>query len=55
MMSAVLLIIGCVLLIFWFLGFIGSNTLGGFIYIALASGIILLAGSLLHRVVRRSP
>jgi hypothetical protein len=55
MMSAILLIIGFVLLIFWFLGFIGSYTLGGFIYIALSAGIILLAGSLMHRLVRRSP
>ena len=52
-MSTVPLIVGIFLLIVWLLGLVGSYTLGGFIYIALIAGLILVAVSLLSRLRRR--
>lgn len=44
-----LLIIGVVLLILWLLGLVSSYTLGGFIYVALVIGLILVVVSLVSR------
>ena len=52
-MGNVLLIIGIILLALWLLGLVSSYTLGGFIYIALFIGLILLAVSLVPRFRRR--
>ena len=45
----VLLTIGVVLLVLWLLGLVSSYTLGGFIYVALVIGLILVAVSLVSR------
>lgn len=45
----VLLIIGALLLVVWLLGLVGSYRLGGFVYIALVLGLILVAVSLVTR------
>jgi hypothetical protein len=52
-MSTVALIIGVVFLFLWLLGFVSSYTLGGFISIALIAGIVLVAVSLMHRLLIR--
>jgi hypothetical protein len=49
-MVNVLLIIGIVLVILWLLGLVSAYTLGGFIYVALIIGLILVVGSLVFRV-----
>ncbi|MGA2763719.1 MAG: DUF5670 family protein [Spirochaetia bacterium] len=46
----VLLIVGIVLLVLWLLGLGSSYTLGGFIYVALVIGIILVIVALAARV-----
>jgi len=46
----VLLVIGIVLLVLWLLGLGSSYTLGGFIYVALVIGIILVIVALAARV-----
>ena len=49
-MFGVLLAIGLILLVLWLLGFIGAFSLGGFLYIALVIGIILVIVSLVPRL-----
>jgi hypothetical protein len=51
-MSA-LLLVGIILLALWLLGLVSSYTLGGFIYIALVVGLVLVAVSLVPRIRRR--
>jgi hypothetical protein len=46
----VLLIIGIILLVLWILGLASSYTLGGFVYVALVIGLILVIVSLVPRV-----
>ena len=46
----ILLIIGIVLLVLWILGLASSYTLGGFVYVALVIGLILVIVSLTTRV-----
>jgi hypothetical protein len=48
-----LLAIGLVLLVLWLLGLVSSFTMGGFIYVALVIGIILVIVSLVPRLRRR--
>ena len=48
-MFNVLLVIGLILLVLWLLGFVGSVSLGGFLYVALVIGIILVIVSLVPR------
>jgi hypothetical protein len=48
-MTNVLLIIGVILLVLWLLGLVSSYTLGGFIYVALVIGLILVVVSLIPR------
>jgi hypothetical protein len=45
-----LLIIGVILLVLWFLGLVSSYTLGGFVYVALVVGLILVVVSLVPRI-----
>lgn len=45
----VLLVIGIILLVLWLLGLGTSYTLGGFIYVALVIGLILVVVSLVTR------
>jgi hypothetical protein len=45
----VLLVIGIILLALWLLGQVSSYTLGGFIYVALVIGLILVVVSLFTR------
>jgi hypothetical protein len=52
-MFNVLLVIGVILLVLWLLGFVGSFSLGGFLYVALVIGIILVIVSLVPRFRRR--
>jgi hypothetical protein len=47
--GTVLLIIGIILLALWLLGFASSYTLGGFIYVVLVIGLILVVVSLVTR------
>ena len=47
-MSA-LLFVGIILVVLWFLGLVSSYTLGGFIYIALVIGLVLVVVSLVPR------
>ena len=49
-MVSVLLVIGIILLLLWVLGLISSYTLGGFIYVALAVGLVLVVVSLIPRI-----
>ena len=49
----VLLIIGIILVVLWLLGLVSSYTLGGFVYIALVIGLILVVISLVPRFRRR--
>jgi hypothetical protein len=51
-MSA-LLFVGIILVALWLLGLVSSYTLGGFIYIALVIGLVLVAVSLVPRIRRR--
>jgi Family of unknown function (DUF5670) len=44
-----LLVIGVVLLALWLLGLVSSYTLGGFIYVALVIGLVLVVVSLVSR------
>jgi len=48
-----LLIIGIILLVLWFLWLVSSYTLGGYVYLALVIGLILVAISLVPRFRRR--
>jgi hypothetical protein len=48
-----LLAIGLVLLVLWLLGLVSSFTMGGFIYVALVIGIVLVIISLVPRLRRR--
>ena len=50
----VLLIIGIILLVLWLLGIVSAYTLGGFIYVVLVIGLILVVVSLVTRTRRRS-
>jgi hypothetical protein len=52
-MFDVLLVIGLILLVLWLLGFVGSFTMGGFIYVLLVIGIIMVIVSLVPRIRRR--
>jgi len=45
----VLLVVGIVLLVLWLIGLGSSYTLGGFIYVALFIGLVLVAISLAAR------
>jgi hypothetical protein len=45
----ILLIVGSVLLVLWLLGLGTSYTLGGFIYVALVIGLILVVVALVAR------
>ena len=49
----ILLIIGIILVVLWLLGLVSSYTLGGFVYIALVIGLILVVVSLVPRFRRR--
>jgi hypothetical protein len=49
----VLLGIGIILVILWVLGLVTSYTLGGFIYVALVIGLVLVVVSLVPRIRRR--
>ena len=49
-MFDILLIIGVILLVLWILGLVTSYTLGGFIYVALVIGLILVAVSFVVRL-----
>lgn len=49
-MTNILLIIGIILLVLWLLGLVSSYTLGGFIYVALIIGLILVVVSLVPRI-----
>ena len=49
-MFSVLLIIGIILLVLWLLGFVGTVSLGSFLYVALVIGIILVIISLVTRL-----
>jgi hypothetical protein len=48
-----LLVVGVILLALWLLGLVSSYTLGGFIYIALVIGLVLVVVSLVPRIRRR--
>jgi hypothetical protein len=48
-MSA-LLVIGIILVVLWLLGLVSSFTLGGFIYVALVIGLVLVVVSLVPRI-----
>ena len=52
-MFNILLVIGIILLVLWLLGLVSSFTLGGFIYVALVIGLILVIVSLVPRFRRR--
>jgi hypothetical protein len=52
-MFNVLLVVGLILLVLWLLGFVGSVSLGSFLYVALVVGIILVIVSLVPRIRRR--
>ena len=49
----VLLILGGILLVLWLLGLGTSHALGGFIYVVLVIGLILVAVALVTRCRRR--
>jgi hypothetical protein len=49
-MFDVLLVIGIILLVLWVLGLVSSYTLGGFVYVALVVGLILVVISLVPRI-----
>ena len=48
-----LMVIGIILLVLWLLGLVSSFTMGGFIYVALIIGLVLLVISLVPRFRRR--
>jgi hypothetical protein len=48
-----LLVVGIILLVLWLLGLVSSYTLGGFIYVALVIGLVLVVVSLVPRIRRR--
>ena len=48
-MYNLLLSIGIILLVLWALGLVSSYTMGGFIYVALVIGLILVVASLVAR------
>lgn len=48
-MVNLLLVIGIILLVLWILGLVTSTTLGGFVYVALVIGVILIIISLVQR------
>jgi hypothetical protein len=52
-MVNILLVIGIILLVLWVLGLASSYTLGGFIYVALVIGLVLVVVSLVPRIRRR--
>jgi hypothetical protein len=41
-MFNLLMVIGVILLVLWLLGLVTSTTLGGFVYVALVIGVILI-------------
>lgn len=45
-----LLIVGIILLVLWVLGLVSSYTLGGYIYVVLVIGLILVVISLVPRI-----
>jgi Family of unknown function (DUF5670) len=47
--GTILLVVGIVLVVLWLLGLGTSYTLGGFIYVVLVIGLILVAVSLVAR------
>ena len=47
---SVLSVIGIVLLVLWLLGLVSSYTLGGFVYVALVIGLILVVISIIPRI-----
>jgi hypothetical protein len=47
---SVLSVIGIVLLVLWLLGLVSSYTLGGFIYVALIIGLVLLVVGFVPRL-----
>jgi hypothetical protein len=49
-MVNILFIIGIILLILWVLGLVSSYTLGGFVYVALVIGLVLIVVSLIPRI-----
>jgi hypothetical protein len=49
-MFNILLIIGVILLVLWLLGLVSSYTLGGFVYVALVVGLVLVVVSLIPRI-----
>jgi len=51
-MSA-LLAVGIILVALWLLGLVSSYTLGGFIYVVLVIGLVLVVVSLVPRIRRR--
>lgn len=52
-MIRILMIVGIVLLVLWLLGVVSSYTLGGYIYVALVIGLILVVIALVPLVRRR--
>jgi hypothetical protein len=48
-MNDLLLVLGIMLLVVWLVGLVSSYTLGGFIYVGLAIGIVLMFVSLVTR------
>ena len=44
-----LLVIGVILVVLWAVGLVSSYTLGGFVYIALVVGLVLVVVSLVSR------
>jgi hypothetical protein len=51
--ATVLLIVGVILLVLWLLGLASSYTLGGFVYVLLVIGLILVIVSLMTRFRKR--
>jgi hypothetical protein len=49
-MVNILFIIGIILLVLWVLGLVSSYTLGGFVYVALVIGLVLVVVSLIPRI-----
>ncbi|MGA2640702.1 MAG: lmo0937 family membrane protein [Spirochaetia bacterium] len=49
-MINVLMVIGIILLVLWLVGLVSSYTLGGFIYVALVIGLVLVVVSLVPRI-----
>jgi hypothetical protein len=51
--GTILLIVGVILLVLWLLGLASSYTLGGFVYVLLVIGLILVIVSLMTRFRKR--